>query len=246
MAAVPELPVRIGAHGHAKGERAVGVLRHVQPRQINLGNATYRWESHSNERRRPTPQPRASANYLSQPPTTGHSHTRELFRAVLGQARLTVPLHRVRHWLVARAHARPEARRSSPARTTPAIAGSRSPHRYSSPIRSTRYAAPIAGPHRSHVSLISPSPATALPGLAPSLEHRRAGSTVQDVDLGGSPSLPHHPAEQGTDLLRVEGHAPGGITAAYAGLDDALVVTETTHRPPPSPFTGTEEPEGPI
>ena len=69
---------------------------------------------------------------------------------------------------------------------------------------------------------------------------------VQDADLGGSPYVPHHPAEQGTDLLRVEGHAPGGITAAYAGLDDALVVAETAHRAPPSLFTCTEEPEGPI
>ena len=44
----------------------------------------------------------------------------------LGRARLTVPPRRVRHWPAARAHARPEARRSSPARTAPAIAGSRS------------------------------------------------------------------------------------------------------------------------
>jgi hypothetical protein len=69
---------------------------------------------------------------------------------------------------------------------------------------------------------------------------------VQDVDLGGSPYSPHHPAEQGTDLLRVEGYASSGITAAYAGLDDALVVAETTHWAPPSPFTCTGEPEGPI
>ena len=69
---------------------------------------------------------------------------------------------------------------------------------------------------------------------------------VQDVDLGGSPYLAHHPAEQGTDLLMAEGHAPGGITAAYARLDDALVVAETTHWAPPSPFTCTGEPEGPI
>jgi hypothetical protein len=69
---------------------------------------------------------------------------------------------------------------------------------------------------------------------------------VQDVDLGGSPYLPHHPAEQGTDFLRVEGCASGGIIAAYAGLDDALVVAETTHWAPPSPFTCTGEPEGPI
>lgn len=41
-------------------------------------------------------------------------------------ARLTVPPHRARHWLAARAHAPPEARRSSPARTAPASAGSRS------------------------------------------------------------------------------------------------------------------------
>jgi len=46
--------------------------------------------------------------------------------------------------------------------------------------------------------------------------------------------LPHHPAEQGTDLLRVEGYAPGGI-AAYAGLNDALVVAETTHWAPSFP-----------
>ena len=78
-----------------------------------------------------------------------------------------------------------------------------------------------------------------LPVLVPTLEHRRAGGTVQDVDLGGSPYLPDHPAEQGTDLLRVEGNAPGGITAAYAGLDDALVVAETTHRAPPSVNTST-------
>jgi len=120
------------------------------------------------------------------------------------------------------------------------------PHRYSSPIRSTRYAAPTAGPHRSHVSLISPSPATPLPGPVPPLEHRRAGRTVQDVDLGGSPYLPHHPAEQGTDLRRVEGHAPGGITAAHAGLDDALVVAETTHRAPLLPvhlYRGARRPD---
>jgi len=46
--------------------------------------------------------------------------------------------------------------------------------------------------------------------------------------------MPHHPAEQGTDLLRVEGQASGGITAAHADLDDALVVAETPHRAPPS------------
>jgi hypothetical protein len=69
---------------------------------------------------------------------------------------------------------------------------------------------------------------------------------VQDVDFGGSPYLPHHPAEQGTDLLGVEGYAPGDITAAYADLDDALVVAETIHWAPPSPFTCTEEAEGPI
>jgi hypothetical protein len=69
---------------------------------------------------------------------------------------------------------------------------------------------------------------------------------VQDVDLGGSPYLPHDPAEQGTDLLRVEGYASSGITTAYAGLDDTLVVAETTHWAPPSPFTCTGEPEGPI
>ena len=108
------------------------------------------------------------------------------------------------------------------------------PHRYSSPIRSTRYAAPTVGPHRSHVYSFPPSPATALPGPVPPLEHRRAGSTVQDVDLGKSPCLPHHPAEQGTDLLRAERHAPSGITAARASLDDALVVAETIHRAPPS------------
>src|SRR5215469_4544109 len=66
------------------------------------------------------------------------------------------------------------------------------------------------------------------------LEHRRAGRTVQDVDLVGSPYMPHHPAEQGADLLSAEGHAPGGITAAHAGLDDALVIAETPHRAPPS------------
>jgi hypothetical protein len=33
IAAVPELPVRMGANGHAKGERAVRVRRHVQPHQ---------------------------------------------------------------------------------------------------------------------------------------------------------------------------------------------------------------------
>ena len=58
--------------------------------------------------------------------------------------------------------------------------------------------------------------------------------------------MPHHPAEQGTDLLSFEEHAPGGITAAHASLDDALVVAETPHRAPPSPFTYTEEPKGPI
>lgn len=56
--------------------------------------------------------------------------------------------------------------------------------------------------------------------------------------------MSHYPGEQGTDLLRINRHAPGGITAAHAGLDDALVVAETTHRAPPSPFTRTEEPEG--
>src|SRR5262249_60653488 len=60
------------------------------------------------------------------------------------------------------------------------------------------------------------------------------GRAVRRLDLAGSPSLPPHPAEQGTDLLRVEGHAPASITAAYAGLDDALVVAETAHRAPPS------------
>jgi len=69
---------------------------------------------------------------------------------------------------------------------------------------------------------------------------------VQDADLGGSPYVPHHLAEQGPDLLRVKGYGPGGITTACAGLDDALVVAETTHWAPPSPFTCTEEPEGPI
>src|SRR5262249_49045457 len=98
----------------------------------------------------------------------------------------------------------------------------------------------LAGPNRAvkgRSSLIPPSPGHAAAGPGAPLEHRRAGSTVQDVDLGGSPYLPHRLAEQGTDLLRVEEHAPGGITAAYAGLDDALVVAEPTHRAPPSPFT---------
>ena len=69
---------------------------------------------------------------------------------------------------------------------------------------------------------------------------------VQDVDLGRSPFLPHHPAEQGTDFPPVQGYAPGGITTACAGLDDALVVAEPTHRAPPSPFTCTEELEGSV
>src|SRR5215472_19084267 len=93
------------------------------------------------------------------------------------------------------------------------------------------------------ITRLAPFPVTChcAAGPVPLLEHRRAGRTVQDFDLVGSPYVPHHPAEQGTDLLRVEGHAPGGITAVYAGLDDALIVAEPTHRAPPSPFTCTEE-----
>ena len=106
----------------------------------------------------------------------------------------------------------------------------------------------MAGPVGAPITRLTHFPVTchfaAGPG-APS-EHRRAGSTVQDVEFGGSPYLPHHPAEQGTDLLRAERHAPSGITAARASLDDALVVAETIHPAPPSPFTCTEEPEGPI
>ena len=93
----------------------------------------------------------------------------------------------------------------------------------------------MAGPVGAPITRLTHFPVTchfaAGPG-APS-EHRRAGSTVQDVDFGRSPCLPHDPAEHGANLLRVEGRAPGDVTAAYAGLDDALVVAETTHRAPP-------------
>src|SRR5215472_16439254 len=88
------------------------------------------------------------------------------------------------------------------------------------------------------ITRLAPFPVTChcAAGPVPLLEHRRAGRTVQDVDLVGSPYMPHHPAEQGTELLGVEGHAPGSITAAHAGLDDALVVAETPHRAPPFPL----------
>ena len=130
------------------------------------------------------------------------------------------------HWPAVRAHARQAARRSSPARRTPATAGSRTARTGTArppclPGRSGTRRGPRA--RTGHTSHSFPGHLP-LRGRAP-LEHRRAGRTVQEVDVGGSPCLPHHPAEQGTGLPGVQGHAPGGLAAAVSEMMSARMVS---------------------